>query len=79
MANKRRGSHKILNPFSRKARLSRKIDSIEDRLVCTEKTIDWILDHDSKDSYRDALKIAIKTMSMARETLDKAQEYISNT
>lgn len=75
----KRNEYRASNPFSRKARLSRKIDSIEDRLACTEKTIGWILDHDSKDSYRDALKMAIKTMSMARETLDKAQEYISNT
>lgn len=79
MHDKWRGSHKALNPFGRKARLSRKIDSIEDRLVCTEKTIDWILDYNSKGSYRDALKIAIKTMRLARETLNKTKEYIRNT
>lgn len=78
MRNEWRGKCKVLNPYSRKARLSRKIDSTKGRLICTEKAVDWILNHGNKDSYRDALKMSIKTMSLAKETLNKAQEYISN-
>ena len=75
MVNKRRGNTKV----TERSILKRELKSAEKQLIYAEDSTNWFLKYAGNDSYGSVLKSSIRAIRSARETIDKAKEYISNT